>query len=724
MTGLSKQILCTLGPASLNDAVIARLDELGVSLFRINLAHTKIEDLPRVIEYVGSRTRVPLCLDTVGAQVRTGELVGGQVELEEHDTVLIRSRPFLGSAKEFNLYPGEIVSSLEVGDFISIDFNAVLVQVIAKADEEATLRVLNGGVMGQNKAVTMHRQLALPPLTEKDKEGLAISAEMGIRHIALSFANRADDVDEIRAAFGKKAFVISKIECRNGLSNLEEIAARSDALLIDRGDLSREVPIEQIPVVQKWVIRRAREAGRPVYVATNLLETMVSDPTPSRAEVNDVYNTLLDGADGLVLAAETAIGRYPVACASMIVKLVHEYETRDRDRADYYPDDPKSLLVEPHGGRLVHREAQAADLADLDAHPTLAVPETVLMDCHQIAMGTYSPLAGFMTRAELEGVLNDHRVPDGSVWTLPVVLQFGKEEAKHLPSAGRVVLTDVSGQPQAFLDVTEVYTVDLEQVAGPWFGTASSDHPGVRRLMSGGDHFVAGGVTFIQRPTTSYAHFELTPVQTRFLFTHKGWSRVVGFHTRNIAHRVHEHIQLSALVSTHADGLYISPVLGPRKTGDFLPGPIMQSYQVLVESGVYPKGKVALGSFATYPRYCGPREAVFTALCRKNMGCSHFIIGRDHAGVGDFYGPESNRALFDRLGDIGVTPVFFEAIGYNPRSGDYEELDRKETLEPISGTLMREALRVNRPLPEWFMRPVVRDMLRAELAQGREVFAA
>jgi ATP sulfurylase len=200
-----------------------------------------------------------------------------------------------------------------------------------------------------------------------------------------------------------------------------------------------------------------------------------------------------------------------------------------------------------------------------------------------------------------------------------------------------------------------------------------------------------------------------------------GWSQVVGFHSRNPAHRGHEFIQLEALERTGADGIYLNPVIGPKKQGDFLAEPIMLSYQTLLEFGCYPKGKVVLGSFFTYSRYAGPREAVFTALCRKNMGCSHFIIGRDHTGVGDFYSRNANRELFDSLGDIGVKPVFFEAVGYNKQTGQYE-VDQGQPLTMISGGEVRETLRADKHLPDWFMRDLVQEVLLAEMKSDKPLF--
>jgi ATP sulfurylase len=188
-----------------------------------------------------------------------------------------------------------------------------------------------------------------------------------------------------------------------------------------------------------------------------------------------------------------------------------------------------------------------------------------------------------------------------------------------------------------------------------------------------------------------------------------------------VPHRVHQLIQLQALERTHADGLFISPVIGPKKPGDFLPGPILRTYQLLLDFGHYPRGKVVLGCFATYSRYCGPREAVFTAICRRNMGCSHFIVGRDHTGVGTFYEDRHTRELFEELHDVGVQPVFFDMLGYDPTSGSYQA-DGSGDLVTISGSEARDAIRKQAELPEWYMHDLVQEELRDSIAKGEPVF--
>ena len=715
------EILCTLGPASLDRRTIQRLEQSGATLFRINLSHTKLVDLRRIVQTIRDATQVPICLDSEGAQIRTGEFVDGSINLRDNTVVRVHFRRGPADDKNFNLYPPGIARLLKLGDFVSIDFTSVLVQVIAKDNDCVSMRVLQGGLVGQNKAVTVERDIPMPPLTDKDQAALELGCDMGLSHFALSFASRGEDVQQMRRLVGEDAFVISKIESRSGLENLEEIAAGSDALLIDRGDLSRQIPLELLPQTQKSVIRRAKNVGCRVYVATNLLESMVSMPTPTRAEVNDIYNTLADGADGLVLAAETAIGKYPIQCASMVSKVIRGFQRDEPDSDRFYPLDAVSLLVEPHGGRLVHREAGPTDLDDIERLPRLAIPERELIDCEQFGYGTYSPLTGFMASETLEAVLDAYRLPSGEIWTLPILLQVNPEDVTTFAAGDRVALTDEQGIVYALLDVTEIYRYDLESLAARMYGTTSRYHPGVARLIHRGDCFLGGDVTLVQPLVTPYRHYLLTPAQTRFIFTRLGWSQVVAFHSRNPAHRGHESIQIQALERTGADGIYINPVTGPKKRGDFLPEPILLSYQTLLEYGCYPKGKVVLGSFYTYSRDAGPREAVFTALCRKNMGCSHFIIGRDHTGVGDFYPHTANRDLFESLGDIGIKPVFFETVGYNSKTGQYE-VDQGQPLMMISGTKVRETLRADKHLPDWFMRDLVQEVLLAEMKSGKPMF--
>ncbi|MFC1643986.1 sulfate adenylyltransferase [Candidatus Omnitrophota bacterium] len=722
---IKKEIICTLGPASMKERVIVRLEGLGVSLFRINLSHTRLKDVTDIIRYVQGKTSVPLCLDTEGAQIRTGYLHDNEVLLPENSVVRVPFRGVAGDQNSFNLYPADIVKELKVGDFISIDFNSVLAQVIEKKPSYTVMRILAGGVMGQNKAVSVERDIAMPPLTEKDRKALAIGAGMGIRHVALSFASRATDIDEIRAVSGKNVFVISKIESLKGVANFEEIASKSDALLLDRGDLSRQVPIERIPGMQKDIIVRARRSGRKIYVATNLLESMVTALTPTRAEVNDVFNTLSDGADGLVLAAETAIGAHPVNCATMISRIIRQYvdfaggcTIEDMHKKDHF------LLAEPHGGTLVNRVIDDPDMEDISGYRSLEVDETVLMDAEQIALGAFSPLEGFMDRRELKSVLDNCRLPGGVVWPLPIVLQVKKEEAAGLKAGDSVALVlEGTKDVYAILRLEDVYTYDLDKISADVFGTDDDAHPGVRSLKKRGNCFLGGKIELIKRLPSKYKYFEITPKEARIIFEKKGWSRVVGFHTRNVIHRAHEHIQLRALEKYHCDGLLVHPVIGPKKKGDYNSDIILKSYE-LMRDRFYPEGKVVLGAFQSYSRYSGPREAVFTALCRKNFGCSHFVVGRDHAGVGKYYRSYDAHRMFDSLGDIGIAPVFFDEVHYCSCCCAY--VDRCKhgdgNILKISGSEGRSMLQSEKRPPDWFMRDDISDLVINEIREGKEVF--
>jgi ATP sulfurylase len=327
-----------------------------------------------------------------------------------------------------------------------------------------------------------------------------------------------------------------------------------------------------------------------------------------------------------------------------------------------------------------------------------------------------------MDKTTLESVLAENRLPDGNTWTLPIVLQVSDQDAAGLAKGKRVALTDSSDEIIALIDVSDIYQMDTERFCTAVYGTNSTKHPGVVQTQSAGRYFVGGDVTLVRPAASSYRSFQFTPEQTRFLFRHKNWSRVVGFHTRNPPHRGHEYIQLAALERTGADGLYINPVTGPKKANDFRAEHVLASYQLMLENGIYPPGLALLGAFNTYSRYAGPREAVFTALCRKNMGCSHFVIGRDHTGVGDFYPVDGNRRMFESLGDLGITPVFFDAVGYNRQTEAYEESATADGLINISGTQVRDMLRAREDFPTWFMRDEVQNMLRQRINSGTELF--
>lgn len=712
------RILCTLGPASLDPQTIRRLDTLGVDLFRINLSHTVLADVERAIRLIQQATGKPICLDTEGAQVRNRYVEGGRIVLQDNAMLELSGEEGVGTPAHLTLHPASVVAELPVGALIDIDFHSVMLQVVANRGNRVTARVVSGGEVGSNKAVTVDAPVSLPVLTPKDREACVLGRALGVRHFALSFAASRAGVLALRALVGDDTTIIAKIESRVGVAHVEDIMDVSDALLIDRGDLSREVPLESIPLLQKMLIARANARQKPVYVATNLLESMIDRTKPTRAEANDVMNTLLDGATGLVLAAETAIGKHPAACVAMVASLIDQYDRVGRvGTPEQLLADTGGFVTAPHGGVLVNGVVDT--LPPLDG--ALVVDERVLMDAEQIAIGTFSPLTGFMNRATLESVLRNYQLPTGTSWPLPILLPCSA--AQELRVGAVVGLAGADGTVHAALEVEEIFTYDLPTLAREIFGTDDMNHAGVAALWQQGNCFVAGRVQMVRRLVRPYKHFELTPRQTRKIFTNKGWRRVVGFHTRNVIHRAHETVQLTALERCGADGLLVHPVVGPKKRDDYTADAILRSYELMVNQ-FYPAGKVVLGAFATFSRYAGPREAVFTALCRKNFGCSHFIVGRDHTGVGGYYGADASQQLFREMGDLGITPVFFEQVGYCQRCDRHVEQCAHGTAErlAISGTQARQMLRQGESPPDWFMRGAIADLLLAQMAQGEPVF--
>jgi len=719
------EILCTLGPSSLNRRIIKRLEEVGVSIFRINLSHTRQEDVEKTILETKSYTSIPVCLDTEGPQVRSGLIQNNSVFLKENGIVTLTEKKIVGDSSNISIRPKEVFSKLVVGDLISIDFDSALLCVTEIIGNDVVTKVVCEGWVGSNKAVTIDKDIELPVLSEKDKYGIELSRKYGLDNISLSFVSCKGDIDIVRKLTGRRMRIISKVETNKALLNLDEILKATDVVLIDRGDLSREEPINKIPLLQKTIIKASNEKMTPVFVATNLLESMVNSKKPLRSEVNDIMNTLLDGADGLVLAAETAIGNYPVECANMVKRMTKYYQiaTRGYSLPELLKND-SFLLIEPHGGDLVDRYNENLDVKSLEELPKVTVDSKDLMDMEQIAIGTYSPLEGFMTREELNAVLDNHRLPNDIVWTLPIVLQVSEEESRRFSKNDDIVLVyEGDGEIYGTMHVRDKYATDMNKVAEKWFGSTDITHPGVKHFYGKGNSFIGGEIKLIRKRNSDYKEFELTPRQTRIIFEHKEWSKVAGFHTRNPVHKAHQYLQSEALIRHDLDGLFLHPVIGPKKPHDFKPYIILESYKILWND-FYPKNKVVLGAFSTYSRYAGPREAVFTALCRKNFGCSHFIMGRDHTGVGNYYGADVMRELFDSLGELGINPIFFNKVYYCRKCKDYVEECRheKEAAMHISGTEVRKMFMSGECPPEWFMDKNISSMVLERIKMGEEVF--
>jgi pyruvate kinase len=334
----------------LNERVISQLEAVGVTSFRINMSHTDIVDLERVVHFIQRCTKVPIAIDTEGAQIRTGVMNGGVAVLEGSPVRLV-PEAMKGDASTIPLTPGNAIEKLRPATRMSIGFDSVIIRIDRVGDGAAEATVVTGGEIESHQAVTAFPSPQLPAFSEKDLFAIRFAIQNEIHVFQLSFCDHPGAVDRLREMIGPKDTIIAKIESREGVRNLEGIAQKVDGIIIDRGDLSREVRLEAIPLLQKWIIRKANALGTPVYVATNLLESMVRRRAPTRAEVNDVINTLLDGANGLVLAAETAIGKYPVEAARMIATLMKEYEGSIEGYRldDLLGDHPLASHLSPRG---------------------------------------------------------------------------------------------------------------------------------------------------------------------------------------------------------------------------------------------------------------------------------------------------------------------------------------------------------------------------------------
>jgi sulfate adenylyltransferase len=385
-------------------------------------------------------------------------------------------------------------------------------------------------------------------------------------------------------------------------------------------------------------------------------------------------------------------------------------------------------LIEPHGGTLIKRIVNVKEREDyLERVPSMKsvfLSEKELSDLEMMAFGALSPIEGFMCRDDYHSVVDNMRLKDGTVWTIPITLTPTDKEAKLLKEGDEVALKDPTGEVLAVLHLDEKFSHDKEKVASEVYGTRDKCHPGVMKLYEKGNIAVGGKVTVLKLPKhDDFAQYRLTPKETRELFKEKGWKRVVGFQTRNPIHRAHEYIQKCAMEIV--DGLLIHPLVGPTKSDDIPASVRMKCYEVLIEN-YYPADRVQLAVFPAAMRYAGPREAVFHALIRKNYGCTHFIVGRDHAGVGNYYGSFDAHYIFDEFDprEIGITPMFFDYTFYCTRCrgmASYKSCPHgSDDRISLSGTKVREMLRSGEMPPEEFSRPEVAQVLVEAFSHIRE----
>ena len=381
-------------------------------------------------------------------------------------------------------------------------------------------------------------------------------------------------------------------------------------------------------------------------------------------------------------------------------------------------------LIAPHGGELsitMAGESERAALADrARSMPQLEVGSRQQADLEMLAIGAYSPLAGFMTKADYLGSVNDMHLANGLPWSIPITLATSREQAARLQDGTQVALVSAGGSVQAIMTIEEKFGYDKEHEARSVYRTTDEAHPGVRVLYEQGDILLGGPVQVIALQEQTFASARLTPTASRQAFAERGWKRVVGFQTRNPVHRAHEYIQKCALETV--DGLYLHPLVGDTK-GDDIPAEVrMRCYEVLLQH-YYPSERVILGVLPAAMRYAGPREAIFHALLRKNYGCSHFIVGRDHAGVGNYYGTYDAQHIFAEFdaAELGITPMFFDHTFYC-RACDAMASAKTcphstEQHVTLSGTRVRQLLQAGEIPPREFSRPEVATVLIEAMRQ-------
>lgn len=367
------------------------------------------------------------------------------------------------------------------------------------------------------------------------------------------------------------------------------------------------------------------------------------------------------------------------------------------------------MPAEPHGGILISRQLSESKksevLQEKDRYFQVTIDYDTILDVEKIANGSFSPLKGFPGTDDFNCIVEKMHLANGVPWTIPITLSVDRQTSDKLPKEEPVLLVSESGQPVALMQVSEVFVPDKDKTVKKVFGTDEREHPGVNFVYNWQEFLVAGEIELIQYSPSDMEEFDFSPAELRSMIAEKQWATCAGFQTRNVPHRAHEYLHRVAL--EYVDGLFLNPIIGWKKSGDFNPLVVMRAYEILCQH-YYPPSYVILGGLSTAMRYAGPREAVFHAIIRKNYGCTHFIVGRDHAGVGGYYDTYAAHKIFDQFDDLGIAPLRLHGPFYcyktegiaTEKTCNCSEEERFD----ISGTYIREVLKNGDTPPNYIFR--------------------